>query len=181
MTGRGYERARSNLIKVRGGNNRSAELSHIPSLYMIKKGRPAILPLNVVKKMISADENEQVNVQLLSVDSTDCGIENSIAMKLENITSQNYSEDEELERVRWIASEAGDIMEGAIIKGSYATYMKLMEEKHSSKGRRMGRGNELIVIDSIDSAEHLKSKKTLPVSFLFLLLIFLLCGFRKVL
>jgi hypothetical protein len=162
MTGRGYERSRSNLIAATGGNNRS-ELSQIPSLYMIKKKRPAIIPLNV-KKMINVDDdstsNEQGNILLLSVDSTDCGIENTTAMKLENISVNNYSEEEELERVRRIASEAGDVMEGAIIKGGYGMYMKLMEDKHGNKGRIMGRGDEMIVLDSIDGAEHLKSKKS---------------------
>ena len=48
---------------------------------------------------------------------------------------------------------------GARIKGDCETYISLMENKHRAEGREM-RDQEILVIDSIDGAEHLKSKSS---------------------
>ena len=48
---------------------------------------------------------------------------------------------------------------GAKIDGSYQDYLKMMIEQHTARGRVDNVNEEMIVIDSIDGAEHVKSKK----------------------
>ena len=54
--------------------------------------------------------------------------------------------------------EGEDVM-GAKLQGGYVDYIHMMVEKHSQYGCSINIGDDLIVIDSFDGAEHLKSKK----------------------
>ena len=53
---------------------------------------------------------------------------------------------------------------GPRIDGTYGDYMNLMKQKHRDNGQIIedgAEGDSVIVINSIDGAEHLKSKKTI--------------------
>ena len=68
-------------------------------------------------------------------------------------------EDEEV--LRYIAASAqkreGKVT-GATIVGDYSTYVELMEKKFSKRGTRIDGQSSPLVIDSIDGAEHQRSK-----------------------
>ena len=48
---------------------------------------------------------------------------------------------------------------GVKIEGIYKDYLKILVQQHEARGRVDNVNEEMIVIDSIDGAEHLKSKK----------------------
>ena len=43
--------------------------------------------------------------------------------------------------------------------GNFGDYLELMKNKHTQQGRNINENEKMIVIDSFDGAEHLKSKK----------------------
>eukprot|EP00957_Ditylum_brightwellii_P007489 566634-Ditylum_brightwellii.AAC.1 len=53
----------------------------------------------------------------------------------------------------------GDDVMAARVYGDYITYVGIMVEKHNKYGQRMKDGDDIIIINSFDGAEHLKSKK----------------------
>ena len=53
-----------------------------------------------------------------------------------------------------------DLIDGAVIDGGYYHYIKLLESNHEKNGRKVKSGSDVIVIDSIDGAEHSRSNKS---------------------
>ena len=102
---------------------------------------------------IVADDIETMinNISLpLDIDTTE---QNTVPVSLDNL-----SEEEEIQRALKEASENGNKYMSRI-KGGYQEYINLLEEKHKKKGRLIKRGDQVFVIDSIDGAQHIQSKK----------------------
>ena len=74
-------------------------------------------------------------------------------------TPQALTEDQELEVMLRQTSHSGDTFHAARIDGGYGTYLDLMEVNHSYCGRMIDNNSQVIVIDSIDGAEHTRSNK----------------------
>ena len=78
--------------------------------------------------------------------------------KTEDDTPQPTTEDDILRHVASASQEKEGTVEGSLITGTYETYVQLIEKKHKDKGRPIGTMTSPLVIDSIDGAEHQKSK-----------------------
>jgi hypothetical protein len=52
-------------------------------------------------------------------------------------------------------------LSGAKIEGDYKVYLQLMEQKHKKKGRIIKNEEQVMVLGSIDGAEHLKLRKSI--------------------
>ena len=179
------ETTRNGYTRIRKKINSTAKENEVdlPSYYKITKNRPKILPLDICKmapienhgSVDSPSKQEQESSYLLpTVITEDSTVENTAQIlltstKLEEFNpSKNMCESEELEIVLRLASEStSDSIEGAKIEGGYENHMKLLMEAHRLKGREI-KNNEVIVLDSIDGAEHLCSKNriTRVISFL---------------
>ena len=169
------ETTRNGYTRIRKKINSTAKENEVdlPSYYKITKNRPKILPLDICKmapienhgSVDSPSKQEQESSYLLpTVITEDSTVENTAQIlltstKLEEFNpSKNMCESEELEIVLRLASEStSDSIEGAKIEGGYENHMKLLMEAHRLKGREI-KNNEVIVLDSIDGAEHLRSK-----------------------
>eukprot|EP00957_Ditylum_brightwellii_P111996 8540863-Ditylum_brightwellii.AAC.1 len=53
----------------------------------------------------------------------------------------------------------GDDVMAARVHWDYSTYVGMIVEKHNKYGQRVKDRDDVIIIDSFDGAEHLKSKK----------------------
>ena len=76
-----------------------------------------------------------------------------------NNNTPNISEEEELESVLRQISNSGDTFHAARIEGGYSKYIDILEENHSRHEREIDSNSNVLVIDSIDGAEHTKSNK----------------------
>ena len=74
-------------------------------------------------------------------------------------TQQEENMNEE-EGLIYISSSNQDTIDGAKLTGDYGDYISLIESKHRKKGRQID-AESTFVIDSIDGAEHHKSKKSI--------------------
>ena len=74
--------------------------------------------------------------------------------------------------IHMITTKEEKVIDAARIDGTYEDYVKLMEVTDVKKERVVRQEDHLLVIDSIDVAEHLKSKKVITsvISFSFSLL-----------
>ena len=52
----------------------------------------------------------------------------------------------------------GGGVSGGKIEGEYKNYLQILLKRHEAKVRKVDDNEEMIVIDSIDGAEHMKSK-----------------------
>ena len=148
-TSAGYSRMKKALGKV---NNES---TNIPSYYKItKETRPPISPFSIDKMKPLGEIDPQYMQEPLIDEEEEQANETQAVM-----VGKFKTEQEELESVLRSTSEAGATLEGARIDGGYGKYVSLMVETNVKKGRDIGEGEDIIVIDSIDGAEHLKSKK----------------------
>ena len=76
-----------------------------------------------------------------------------------NNNTPNITEEEELESVLRQISNSGDTFHAARIEGGYSKYIDILEENHSRHEREIDSNSNVLVIDSIDGAEHTKSNK----------------------
>ena len=78
-----------------------------------------------------------------------------------NTVPNNVTQDgiEDLEVMLRLCSQSKDILEGAKLDGSHSTCVEMMEDEHKKKGLLIDNKEQVVVIDSIDGAEHLKSNK----------------------
>ena len=61
--------------------------------------------------------------------------------------------------VKWTLSQPTEVIEGAKINGKYEDYSNLLKMKHECEGWVLDDDDDVILIDSFERAEHLKSKK----------------------
>ena len=77
-------------------------------------------------------------------------------------TSSEYpelTEDQELDIVQHsVAQKDSDTIRGAVLEGTYSDHIALIEDKHKKERRTISNESNVFVIDSIDGAEHLRSK-----------------------
>lgn len=66
---------------------------------------------------------------------------------------------EDMDLVLHSLSQPTEVLDGAKIDGQYDDYMNLLKDKHARDGRSIGDDEHVLVLDSIDGAEHLRSKK----------------------
>ena len=62
-------------------------------------------------------------------------------------------------RIRTACVGFGDRVMGARIAGTYSSYLSHMATKNSTYSRRLSDEDDVIVIDSFDSAEHSRNHK----------------------
>eukprot|EP00551_Chaetoceros_affinis_P016131 CAMPEP_0203712330 /NCGR_PEP_ID=MMETSP0091-20130426/69973_1 /ASSEMBLY_ACC=CAM_ASM_001089 /TAXON_ID=426623 /ORGANISM="Chaetoceros affinis, Strain CCMP159" /LENGTH=776 /DNA_ID=CAMNT_0050590301 /DNA_START=350 /DNA_END=2681 /DNA_ORIENTATION=- len=134
------------LSKTKVDENELDSVAVIPSS---TKDRPKIVPL-LIQPM------ERIDSTVTNENERDGG-ENEEFLNFEEM--QSYPDEYELELALRRLSQQKELI-GAKIDGGYAEYMNLMMKKHMDKGRMNIDGNDggQIVIDSIDGAEHRKSK-----------------------
>ena len=138
-TRRGYDRMRHSMN----------EFVKLPSYHLLTKDRPKIVPL-LIHPM------ERIDSNVTNENERDGG-ENEEFLNFEEM---QYPDEYELEVALRRLSQQKELI-GAKIDGGYAEYMNLMIKKHMDKGRMNIDGNDggqILVIDSIDGAEHRKSK-----------------------
>ena len=130
----------------------------LPSYYMITKGRPKVLPLaiTVMKNIDMIEERENAIIESDDINDT-----TNYSSTTTNTTPTAILTDgtDDLEEALRQCSQSKDILEGAKLEGDYSKYINLLEDKHKRKGRLIGNNEQVIILDSIDGAEHLKSKK----------------------
>ena len=135
-TASGYARIRRSLH----------EYTKLPSYYKLAAERPAIAPIEIHAANVF-DDDAPAELDFFEMNQFDAPQENI-----------------DVEEALRMFSESTDVMEGAKLVGDYGSYVGLMEDYHESNGRLIGHNdddseNAVLVIDSIDGAEHLKSKK----------------------
>ena len=134
----------------------------LPSYYMVTKGRPKVLPFTLeVMKDIDLEESKMSIIETEDINDTS-DITNTVPT---NITDGT----EYLEAVLRLCSQSNDILEGAKLDGNYSKYIAMMENKHKINGRLIDSQEQVVSLDSINGAEHIKSKKNHKYNFLLVL------------
>ena len=106
----------------------------LPSYYMLTKNRPKLEDMSLTT--------------LPSLQITNSGREEC-----------DEAEDDDIEMSLIKISNSGDEITGGRIIGRYEHYLELLVQKHVNFDRKICAGDDLIVIDSFDGAEHSKSNK----------------------
>ena len=146
-TQRGFERIRTKLKE-------NTDVS-LPSFYRVTKNRAKIVPIeyNPVP-----DFDSEVNQVVEDVHAGEAPAVDGPVMFLDMDEMNAYPEEYQLELLLRRFSVEKTLV-GAKIDGDYCDYVKMMIEKHRKKGRVLDDdGSGAVIIDSIDGAEHLKSK-----------------------
>ena len=137
---KGYNRMKKNLKGV----------ARIPTFKKITENRPTVVPVEYpILKQFDCDGSSGV-----LEDSTKLiPIYDDIKIKVDEYNT-------ELDVVLRATSNNEDMSTGAKIEGGYERHIELMEKKHQVMSRDLDSDvDDVIVIDSIDGAEHLRSKK----------------------
>ena len=126
----------------------------LPSYYMLTKDRPIIDPL--VIKVVNFKQDEQLqDSMIVSSNSNNLIVSNNTTP----VSIDNVADEEHI--LRQFGDNSKYELNGAQISGGYETYIALLEKKHEKKGRRIDPIQNTFVIDSIDGAEHTRSKKNI--------------------
>ena len=140
-SGKGYERLRQSF----------EDFISLPSYYKLIQSRP---------KMIEV-ELDIPNDNVITIQTQDTIEEYEVEQDTTNSQSLIViSEEQELENALRASSQSTSI-KGAKIDGGYNKYLDLLETKHDKEGRLFDIAEKVLVIDSIDGAEHLRSKKNI--------------------
>lgn len=135
---KGYRRVRKSLKSI----------ATIPTFENVTKNRPRIVPITypIMNPFDTVDEYQ--------VDE----FGNTV---LEEVRFDEYFDpaEDDVEVALRAASRTNESV-GAKISGGYKCYVELMEKKHRDMDRCIESSDDVVVIDSIDGAEHLKSKKS---------------------
>ena len=145
-SGNSYTRARSIL----------ANTISLPSKYMLHKSRPDIEAIKV-KIMSPVDKTVNEGMDVIA----ELEYDNVDNLYTEPVQYTANEDETELEVALRKCSTEHVAMDAAIIKGKYKKWIELLEEKHKRFGRTIQKGEKVIVLDSIDGAEHIKSKKNI--------------------
>ena len=134
----GYERMRESLD----------EFTSLPSFHTLTKNRPAVLPLEV-SILRPFDHIEDENV--------DNRVEDPLMLTMPLMIDG----EDELDVARRTISMPKEKMDGAVLDGGYGGYIEMLEKKHENNGRVVSADDEnVVIIDSIDGAEHHRSNKS---------------------
>ena len=121
--------------------NLSQGKESLPSAYVLDKQRGAtVLPVTYQVSKTQSDQS-----YLVPLSST---INNNVPT----------SDTDELERALVTTSRPQELS-GAVIKGGYRNHIDLLVNHHKKKDRIISSEDSVVVIDSFDGAEHLRSKK----------------------
>ena len=168
LTGRKYDEVRKQVNQSSLTENGHHMMS-LPTRRKLAQNRPEVEVLTTIKRQLDEDNGEMYNQMNMPV-SVEDDIETTViddendysvlSPAIDNLDSSKFTgETEELDLVARMVETEDLSVYGARIKGDCETYISLMENKHRAEGRDM-REQEIIVIDSIDGAEHLKSKSS---------------------
>ena len=135
---KGYERMRFNM----------ETFVSLPSYFVLTKGRPPIFGFEY--KVTALNENNLVPNKDQRTEEGDT---------LLGLITQDSNEAEQLEFVMRKTSNTGGSFDAASIDGGYSKYIDLLESNHSKYGREIRSNQNVLVIDSIDGAEHTRSNK----------------------
>ena len=108
------------------------EFVKLPSYHMLTKDRP---------KMVEVEVEPMVGLG-----GSDSVVDRGDDFLIDNFMSQ---------------TDRSEKMLGARIDGDYERYVKMLQGKHERDGRSVGDVDAPFVVDSIDGAEHLRSKKSI--------------------
>ena len=122
----------------------------LPSYYILTKNRPAIVPIQLKLRLFDSSDLCVTPNEVGIVEARPEGSE-----MLNNEVPAHLEEEQALIR----SSQVKDTIEGAKIEGGYVKYIELLDAKHQKNNIIVNEKNNVLVIDSIDGAEHLKSKK----------------------
>ena len=131
-TTRGYQRVRNSI----------ATYTDLPSYYMISKDRPKMIPIEI-QPLAPFDDTPVLDFDDMQQQVLDVNEDFDIEVALQQISE---------------LSESGKVV-GAAMEGEYEDYIKRLEKKHEDGGRIIEDDSDVFVLDSIDGAEHLRSKK----------------------
>ena len=137
-TSRGYERIRKNFNKI-------LPSFQLPSIYMMNK----MLPLKAIYCLfdIPIDESEKEKEKedlIYGATRLDVKVDDENDMK--NLIMLTH------DRKKVV---------GAKLDGSFEDYLELMTHKHETEGRGISDGSDIILLNSFDGAEAIKSKDNL--------------------
>ena len=145
----GYKRMRRKIKKSTG--------TKLPTYESLTKHRPEVVSVKYDEGVMGEDDEEAA---VEGVDGNEDEDRYVDFFEMEGFPPEFQQIEEAL---RQISDDSSDGIVGAKIQGSYEDYMNIMKSKHEMKGRTMknddGAEDSAVVIDSIDGAEHLRSKK----------------------
>ena len=132
-TTRGYQRLRNSI----------ATYTDLPSYYMMSKGRPKMNPIEI-QPLAPFDDTPVLDFDDMQQQQVlDANEEFDLEVALQQMSE---------------LSESGKVV-GAVMEGEYEDYIMRLEKKHEDAGRIIEDDSDVIVLDLIDGAEHLRSKK----------------------
>ena len=130
----------------------------LPSYYKLTKNRPSIVQFDI-NPVLCFEESNEDSTSL--VPTSIIPSQPDASLLVEASTSNTDIEEEiELESVLRACSKS-DTLNSAKIDDVYAKYIQMLEDKHSKHQRYIKDTENVLVIDSIDGAEHLRSKKNI--------------------
>jgi hypothetical protein len=135
-------------------NDAAVDGSQLPSYYRLTKDNPKI---EEVTLQLNHQRHQQMNEQV-DIDAPVVGGEGGQQVSNDNtpVEIDVNTDDDTLMR---LVQSSDDVVKGAKIEGGYSDYYNILQRKHKNLGRQIEKDEECFVIDSIDGAEHLKSKK----------------------
>ena len=143
-SGNKYKRARNIL----------ADTISLPSKYILNKNRPDIEGLQV-NIMSPVDKTENEGMDLIA----EIEYDDVYHPDTDPIQVKTNEDETELQVALRRCSTEQVTMDATIISGKYNKWIELLEEKHKKSGRILKPDEKVIVLDSIDGAEHLRSRK----------------------
>jgi hypothetical protein len=146
-TATGYARVKKDLLEH--------EID-VPSMYIMAKDRPKVTPITFD---VMKHHNDESDADCLDNDNIIVcpEVHNNRDGGTMNTVPTQISEDAILEDALRYTSKVKEKMEGAKLEGTYKEYVEKMEITHEKKGNIIG-NEPVIILDSIDGAEHLRSK-----------------------
>ena len=128
----------------------------LPSFYLLTKNRPTVVTFDIVPK---ADLFQDINAEI-TVNSTVPETAPLVPLKTYNTTSfvgeNTVTVEEAIEKIK--ESQPAKPVPGARIDGEFEDYVMMLGQRYHKRKVTM-KGN-LMILNSYDGAEHLKTEKT---------------------
>ena len=131
----GYERLRHSV----------ESFTTLPSYHILTKDRPAIFPLNF---QVATHSNAEEGTTIPSIEG----------ITVTNDESRSEADIHELV-LRQSSLNTASIY-GAVVEGGYSHHIDLLVSNHHKNGRMIDSESKVIVLDSIDGAEHTRTNKS---------------------
>jgi hypothetical protein len=129
----------------------------LPFKYIMDKERPAVEKMEIVPAGSTYDKCA-LQCGISDINCTSEG-EPATALSLSARMPSDWKFSEDEACIIVSKRKVCESVQVARLSGEYKDYMGMMVEKHKLYGRDIKDGDGIIVIDSFDGAEHLKTKK----------------------